>query len=184
MPVKKEIRSYVREYRKNSIDSKKEKLIIESLLSFDKFISADVIFCYASLSGEISTDYIIVKALNQNKKVALPRCIDNNGKMEFFYINCLDDIKEGSFGVREPDLNENNIATATENSLIIVPAMAFDKNGYRVGYGKGYYDRYLEKCLAVSVGLCYNDLVINIDDKNVFDKSVDYLITETKITEC
>lgn len=155
-----------------------DKKIVDIFLQCDEYINAKQILCYVSLSDEISTDYLINTALSDNKKVAVPLCLDSNGTMDFFYINSLDDLHIGSFGVREPKQNDNNKVTDFEKALIVVPALSYDENGYRIGYGKGYYDRYLQIHSLNSVGLCYNSFVLKKVPTNQYDKPVDFVVTE------
>lgn len=93
------------------------------------------------------------------------------------------DLHVGYFSILEPDINTCKFCDINEltNFLCIVPALAFDLNGYRVGYGKGYYDRFLKKYKCKTVGFCYEmDLVKSIN-KNQYDLPVDLILTEKRI---
>lgn len=171
---------------RHSIENKENisKNICETLLSSKLYINSKTLLCYAAINDEINTDYIIEKALIDNKIVALPYCVDSNGTMEFYIIESFDDLKTGSFGVREPNINKCRKLVDFSNSIIIVPALCFDKNGYRLGYGKGYYDRFLEKHSFISIGLCYNSLVKNEIPINRYDLPVNYVITEKQVISC
>lgn len=155
-----------------------DKKIIDNFIKSNEYINAEQILCYVSLDDEISTDYLINKAIIDGKKVAVPLCLDNMGTMEFFYIKSLNDLHIGSFNVREPNNDDNKRVINFENALIVVPALAFDNYGYRIGYGKGYYDRYLQIHSLNSVGLCYNSFVLNEIPTNQYDVSIDCVITE------
>lgn len=157
--------------------------IASKLIETDEFKNASQILLYMALDDEINIDALVDFARIKGKSVAVPYCVNNNGDMEFYYINTLDDLVVGSFGVREPNIDICKKVTDFDKSIIIVPGIAFDTNGYRLGYGKGYYDRFLQNHTLISFGLCYNSLVLNqlpIDD---FDKSVDYIITETRLID-
>lgn len=173
-------------FKRRQIGNKCEisKEVSKKLSSLKLYNDCDTILCYASLEDEISTDRIIANALKDGKIVALPYCIDNEGNMEFYLINSLDDLKIGTFGVREPDINKCKKLSPNENALIIVPALCFDKRGYRIGYGKGYYDKYLQNHPLISVGLCYNSLVFNEIPSSEYDAPVNYIITESQIIDC
>lgn len=179
-----ELRQIYKDKRK-SIDDKqfRDNAIIENLLKSEMFIDARTVYCYVSVDNEISTDAIINTALNLGKTVAVPYCVDNNGFMEFYRINSISDLKSGSFGIREPDISICDKCSEYENALCIVPALCFDKAGNRIGYGKGYYDRFLEKFTSVSIGLCYNDNVLDFIPANDYDMQVDYIITEKGIID-
>ncbi|MGN1122771.1 MAG: 5-formyltetrahydrofolate cyclo-ligase [Eubacterium sp.] len=179
MQVKSELRKSFKELRK-SIDNKScaDKLICDNLLNSELYSKADTVLFYAALEDEINTDYAMLCALNAGKRIALPRCINSFGEMEFYYIQSLDDLICGHFNVREPDINKCSRVTDFSNSICIVPAVSFDKNGYRLGYGKGYYDRFLKKYTSLSIGLCYNKLITDELPIGEFDVPVNYIISE------
>ncbi len=101
--------------------------------------------------------------------------------MDFYLINSLDDLKEGTFGVREPDTSKCKKLTDYSNSLIIVPGICFDESGCRIGYGKGYYDIFLKKYPFISVGLCYNSFVLEELPANEHDENVNIIVTDKRI---
>lgn len=177
------------EYRKILKSKRKEikqkcnldRRICMSFLHTELYKNTSCVFAYAALNDEINTDLIISTALDDNKKIALPYCTDKDGNMSFYYINSFDDLITGSFGIREPDITKCKIAMPDDNALIIVPGLSFDRFGYRLGYGKGYYDRVLEKFTFISVGLCYNTLIEEKLPVGRYDKKVNYLITEDNI---
>ena len=168
MQVKNELRKKYKEIRKN-VENRNEKntLINDFLCNSDCFKNCDTVLFYAALSDEVNLDFSIKYAIDNNKKVALPVCIDNNGKMQYYYIDSLNDIEIASFGVREPNVNKCKEVDDFSKSICIVPAIAYDKFGYRLGYGKGYYDRFYllitEYALACNMMNLYakNYLLIN-----------------------
>lgn len=151
--------------------------IFNTVINSDIFKKADTIYAYASIGSEVETYRIIDYALKQRKKVALPYCIPNTALMDFYYISSVNHLKKGAFGVPEPDPNCNPKAE-NKNSLIFVPALAFDKNGMRMGYGKGYYDRFLTDFTGIKIGLCYSKCISRCILHNHFDRCVDYIITD------
>lgn len=185
MSIKSELRKSVK-LERSRIEGKDNISIAVAnrLLSSKLYKDTSIILCYASLKDEINTDLIIQKALKDNKLVALPYCVDDNGKMEFYIIKSFDDLKLGSFGVREPDIDKCKKLEYFDNSIILVPALCFDKKGYRLGYGKGYYDRFLENYPFISIGLCYNSLVKNEIPIDRYDLPVDFIITEKQVISC
>ena len=90
---------------------------------------------------------------------------------------------ENSYGIYEPE--EGDVIAAEELDLVFVPLLAFDKDGFRVGYGKGFYDRFLKKCCSnvITVGFSYFEPVDKIEDRNQFDVPLNYCITPQKIYE-
>lgn len=180
MQIKKELRKTLREKRKN-MDKKlqKDEFIRENLICSDLYLDAKQVLFYACLDDEINIDECIADALLLGKKAALPVCIDEQGNMEFYYINSLSDLKIGFFGVREPDTEKCEKVTDFSDSVCIVPAIAYDKNGYRLGYGKGYYDRFLKNNSLISVGVCYNELIEDNLPQDEYDVSVNYIVTQS-----
>lgn len=155
-------------------------LIADTFLSTDLYKKAEVLLLYCSVGSEVSTDKIFSKALNDNKRVAFPLCLDNNGVMDFYYVNDISDLEEGMYGIKAPK-SACEKYTKRENTLCIVPGLSFDKRGYRLGYGKGYYDRFLEKFNGISIGLCFDAMLEDALPTDKFDKKADYLVTDKKI---
>ncbi len=184
MQIKSELRSEFKKQRSNLLNKEEKSLeICNIFLNSDTYKNADIVLCYSSVNDEVNTDLIIKKSLKDGKITALPRCINNNGVMKYFVINSVSDVKKGMFGISEPDINCKELIDFN-NSVCIVPALSFDKHGYRLGYGKGFYDRFLENYSFISVGLCYNDLIVSNLPKNEFDRKVDAVISENGIFFC
>lgn len=181
MQIKKELRIKLKQKRKNISDKAlQDKMICDNLLACSAYIDAKAVLFYAALDDEINIDKCIENAFLNGKRVALPVCLDSGGNMKFYYINSLDDLSVGHFGVREPDINECNEVLDFTDSVCIVPAIAYDKNGYRLGYGKGYYDRFLQNYAFASIGLCYNELITDNLPIGEYDVPVNYIITQDR----
>ena len=158
----------------------KEKLdsdIISRFMRTYQYKNTDTILCYVSTHMEVDTHFLIKKALEEGKKVAVPKCRPESVSMDFYYINSFEDLEKGTFGVLEPIENKCKIF-AGDSSICIVPGLAFDYAGYRLGYGKGYYDRFLNNYSQTTIGICYNDCVRQRLSHGKFDIPVDLLITE------
>lgn len=140
----------------------------------------DTVLCYVSTDIEVDTRDIIKRLWDSGKRVAVPRCENLEGDMSFFYINSFDDLETGSFCIPEPK-KDCELFTDCKPTLCIVPAFLFDENGYRLGYGKGYYDRFLSKYKGTAIGICYD---INIK-KNLYhgkyDRNVSLVVTDKRI---
>ena len=181
MQIKSELRRFYREKRKNLSDKEtKDRQICECFLNSQLYKNARTLLCYAALKDEINTDSIIEKALEDGKRVALPRCSDLNGNMEFYYIKSLSELSCGSFGIREPDPDTCEKVQDFSDCVCLVPALSFDESGYRLGYGKGYYDRFIKKFIIISVGLCYNEFLRDTLPVEMHDEAVDYIATESE----
>ena len=182
--VKINLRLRYRGIRENMDAEKKGEMdstIQSRLLSLREYSKADTIFTYVSKKIEVDTIGLISAALLNHKLVAVPRCVPNTYDMEFYYINSLKDLEKGSFGVLEPIVQKCSIVTDYSKGLCVVPGLSFDAQGYRLGYGKGYYDRFLSQFSGTTVGICYTSCVQWNLPHGYYDKPVDLLITEKYI---
>lgn len=136
---------------------------------------------YVSTSIEVDTHRIIRRALEDGKRVAVPRCIPDTREMEFYYIDSLEELKPGSFGVYEPDPCPEKLVTDLSHGLCIIPAFCYDYVGYRLGYGKGYYDRFLPRFGGSLIGICYSACVRRHLPHGRFDRPAELLVTENYI---
>lgn len=183
--MKNELRRKYRELRK-SIDNKNQKDfdICLNFLNSDLYKNSKQILCFSSLDGEISTDLIISQTLKDGKALALPACTDGCGNMRFYKVKSIDELISGYFGIKEPDTEKCPLICDFSSSVCVVPAFCFDKSGFRLGYGKGYYDKFLKKFTSASVGLCYNDFIEEKLPADEYDVPVDYIITQNNIFCC
>lgn len=153
--------------------------IFESVVNREEYINADVVLAYVSFSSEVDTHFLIQHALKNGKKVAVPKVFDNN-EMRFFYINSLEELKPGAFGILEPEPVSEMIIDNNKKYVILLPGVAFDGDKNRLGYGGGYYDRYLAKYPFIyKIMLAYE--LEKVEDKlptNEYDVKSDIIITE------
>ncbi len=157
-----------------------EKEIFERVISLDEFADCDALLTYISVGSEVNTRQIIDYALQIGKKVAAPVCF-GEGKMSFYYISSLAETKLGRCGVYEPTGDIKNLAQPTARSLCLVPGVAFDRGGFRLGMGGGYYDRFLASHSMITAGLCFESCVCEKLPRESYDKNVFYLITDERI---
>lgn len=181
MPLKSELRRIFRDKRRNITDkTEKDKKICRNILESDLYRNANQVLCYYPLEAEIDTRLIISSALADKKRLALPYCVDTNGNMEFYYINSFKELRQGSYDIMEPDIEVCEKVSDFSGSICIVPGFSFDKKGYRLGYGKGYYDKFLKKFTFNSIGLCYNNFLSNALPAENHDTAVNFIATENK----
>ena len=168
--------------KRDSLENREKlsDIIADKFLSSDLYSKAEVLLLYYSAGSEVSTEKVFAQALKDNKKVAFPICLDSNGVMDFYYVKDSSDIEEGMYGIKAPKKTCEKY-TDSKNSLCVVPALAFDRCGYRLGYGKGYYDRFLERFSGTSVGFCFEEMLQDELPRKFFDKKTDYLITDKMI---
>lgn len=177
MQIKSLLRQELLEARKLVSEEKRGELSLktaERLFSTEEFKRAESVFCYINKKEEIYTDGIVSYALLSGKKVAAPFCRGN--EMAFKYITGEKDLEKGAFSVYEPKeyCKDAEIGPYT---ICITPALCFNRRGYRIGYGKGYYDRFFEKNECVKIGLCFEENIRDfVPDER--DKAVDIIVTE------
>ena len=161
------------------------------VMAMEEYKNADTIFIYADYNREVPTSTIIADALKSGKKVALPKVykqdlakeeIDRN-YMKFHYITSMEDLEQGYNGIREPKEELPVADYDTEGSVMIMPLMAFDAKRNRVGYGAGFYDRYLNSHkVAYKIGIAYDEQKVdNIDDSTEYDVRPDVIVTQKAI---
>lgn len=160
----------------------KSKVIVDKVASEPCFLEAETLYCYVSYNQEVMTKSLITLALKSGKRVAVPKVIESEtGKeMEFFYLNSLEELISGYQGIEEPDGTE---AAKDNKALMILPGLAFDEDGNRVGYGGGFYDRYLEKyreACFIKAALAFDFQVVKQLDMEPCDQRVDFIITEAR----
>ncbi len=159
---------------------KKSRAIAKKLLTLPCFENCETLFAYYSYPQEVSTKAIISFAFGAKKRVALPRC-EENGEMRFLFVENETDLERGAFeGVLEPKEGKA-IARATKTSLAVIPALAFGKDGSRLGHGGGYYDRFLSNFDGTAVGLCFGDCLFETLPQDDFDRRVSLVVTENEI---
>ena len=141
------------------------------------FISADTVLCYYSVKGEPDVLPIAKYALNLGKKVAFPISHIEDRMLTFHIVTSLSELTEGAYGIPEPNVKAP-APTVSKNTVCIVPALAFDKNGKRLGYGGGYYDRFLSTFDGVAIGLAYNCFIAQELPTDEYDATMDIIITE------
>lgn len=150
--------------------------VCEAFVKQDFYASAEVIYAYLPYNQEIKTEQIIEQALKDGKKVAVPKVLDD-GLMEFYEINSLDEVSEGAFGIPEP--KGDTPPAEYEKVLMLMPGLAFDEQRNRIGYGGGYYDRYLERNRDkeyTKVALAYPFQVFKVIPSDPHDEKIDHLI--------
>lgn len=183
---KQELRLTCRERRKNMAPDEKlqlDKAISDNVRRLKEYRPARTLLIYMSTPIEVDTVQIIKNAWADGKRVAVPRCIPDSRDMEFHYIDSFDCLSPGTFSVLEPS-PDLPIVTDFSGCLMIVPGMQFDMKGYRIGYGKGYYDRYMVRFTGISAGICYSQELKPFMYHGRYDRQVDIVVTDKRIKTC
>lgn len=127
------------------------------LIATEAFERSDVVLTYLSFGSEVNTRSIVEHCWRIGKRVALPRCVPQSRLMTWHIVESLEELEQNSYGIEEPNpaIHETVILdVCTSDSIALVPALAFDREGFRLGYGGGYYDEFLSNFPGVSIGLC------------------------------
>jgi 5-formyltetrahydrofolate cyclo-ligase len=122
----------------------KSKLITEKLIQTKVWNKARIIATTMSMEHEVNTSFLIQAAWNEDKTIVVPKCIHKTKEMKFYKITSFSDLEKGYFDILEPKVEQCVEIVKDDIDLIIVPGVAYTKEGSRIGYGGGYFDRYLE----------------------------------------
>lgn len=178
---KKEVRQLIKGYRQNLSDEDVEiqsRLIIDRLKKSDIYKDAENVFLYISYNREVDTYMLLSQCLTDGKKVYAPRVLSKTD-MEFYRIMDEHDLVSGYMEIMEPsDACEK---VRTRDGLFIMPGLAFDYDFHRIGYGGGFYDRYLSAGNTfVKVALAFDFQLLDSIPYEEHDLKPDYIITQTQ----
>lgn len=160
--------------------------IMQRVLELPMVKSAKHILCYAGYKSEVITEDLIMALLQIGKQVYLPRV--NGEEMDFYQVKGASDLTQGYKGIPEPSPDCHIIFTKEmweqniEQTIMFLPGAAFSEDGARIGYGKGYYDRYLMKLPCQErIALCYEMQMVDAIPSDAHDIPVTTIVTEEKI---
>ena len=183
--TKHELRKRIESIRDGISKDEKERLdavIAAHLISWEAYRSSKVLFCFVSFRSEIDTRPIIEKSIKLDKIVSVPKINLANGEMRAFIIDDFESCLEpGEYGILEPVSSCRELDYGRLD-LIITPGLAFTSRGERLGYGGGFYDRFIERHSQATIcALAYDRLILNEIPVKEHDVPVDYLITESGV---
>lgn len=151
--------------------------ICAEVLRLPEIERSRTIMTYVSFGGEPDTHMLIRRLTKMGKTVCAPRCDAAAGMMEAFAVSGMDSLAPGAYGILEPKPEQP--VPPEKIDCILVPGCAFGRNFHRIGYGKGYYDKYLPLAArAVTIGLCYELCLVKWLEAEEFDVPVDLIVTE------
>lgn len=168
---------YSKKYRKEA-----EERVCSQIVNSEEFNNASYVFLYMSLPDEFNVQTIMEKSFELNKKVLLPRIIENTNRMDFYLVeskNFENQMKTGSYNIIEPtEINKKiDFAAIEENTFVVVPGRAFTLDGKRLGRGKGFYDLFLSTMKKSPknffCGVCYDFQILEDLPVNQFDIKMD-----------
>lgn len=155
----------------------KSKVIFQKIIKSKAYENADLILAYIDAKGEVKTKALLEHAWSSNKMVAVPKV--HGDFMEFYIIESYEDLESGCFGIKEPVESCRKITELTDDTLVIMPGVAFDKSGNRIGYGKGYYDKYFSRYPDVyKIAVAYSFQIVPDAYAKGHDMKADCVLTE------
>lgn len=175
------LREYARGFRNDlSADRKKamDAMLSQSIINSELYRSNSVILAFYPLKKEPDILPVISDALKSGRKLFLPKT-GPGCAMRFYAVDSPGGLVKGNFGIMEPSGGE--AYDAKYGGLCLVPGLVFDRRGYRAGYGKGFYDRFLPSFMGVSAGICYEGLFFEHINQDIYDARVDLIYTERRI---
>lgn len=177
MEKKQQIRAELKKKR-NTLTSEQHKsysrIICEKIWNIIEKEKTEIVYCYYPLGNEADVLPLAEKALKEGRKVAFPRT--NGETMEFYQVTCLTEFQEGAFHIMEP---LGGYPLDVKNPLVVVPGLGFDKDKNRIGYGKGFYDRYFARFPSCrKIGAAYEAQIIDYIPTDKYDTKMDIIITE------
>jgi len=189
-----EIRKHKIEIRKQHLERRakissevravRDRKICNNILSSAVYRYADIILLYYPVKGEVDVLPVMEAAMAMGKKVAFPRCREQDRSMTFHYVSSTEDFERGAYGLWEPFASLPSfdpLKDGEKNVLCIVPAVVYDRKGYRIGYGGGYYDRFFGVFKPASIGVVYEEFIVKSVPHGRYDISVDVVATERGI---
>lgn len=161
-----------KEYKRSA-----ENSVISSIIALDEFKCADNLLLYYPVKSELNVLPLLSAARESGKTVAFPKCDKQTLTMSFFEARNENDLRLGAYGIKEPS-DDCPKASYDEKTLCIVPAVAFSREGHRIGYGKGFYDKFLSDFSGKSIGITFEALLADTLPYDELDRKLDIIITE------
>jgi len=182
---KKELR-FIYSKKRNSLSYdeiyNRSKKICDIFFDMDIYINSEKIFTYINYKSEFVSSIIIERAFNDNKRVFVPVMSKSFGEMFFLEIKSFDELSANKYGILEPALDFNNVYKPDCKTIIIVPALAFDRKCFRLGYGGGFYDRFLSENKGfLNIGFAFDFQIADEFPHDSFDVPVDMILSEKEI---
>lgn len=159
--------------------------ILASVKKLPMYDQANTIMIYLSYGSEVMTDFIINSAIEEGKNVVVP-AIKNPGDlcMQAVKIMRLEEVNKFVYDIRQPEVIPDDVVVKEDINLVLVPGLAFDLSGNRLGYGKGYYDRWLKDIpLYKTIGLAYDFQITNKLPVGKHDLPIGTIVTEQRIIQ-
>ena len=158
--------------------------ILRNITDSSLYQNADTVLCYVSFGTEADTYPLLKAALHHGKALYVPYCVPGTNILRFYKIESLQELRCGAYGIMEPEPAEDKLFCGAENAVCFVPGLAFSCKGERLGYGRGYYDTFLEHTDIVTVGVCYSFQITEEIPTEPHDKRMDHVCTDDGWFSC
>lgn len=177
--------SAIQKLKKLSDSDKKtiEQQLLHRLIHTNSWINARTVGITVSQGIEWNTTNIIEKAWEEDKTICAPKCYPKQRTMDFYRLQSFQDLEIVYYNLKEPKPIPENKKNKAELDLLIVPGLLFDANGFRIGFGGGYYDRFLSDYKGRTVALTSSFQMVDYIPKESFDIAVDQIVTEKEIID-
>lgn len=160
--------------------------VIDNLQRLSVFNTARTIHTYVAWRDEVDNHALIAELLRQGRTVIVPKVDLAHQRLLHYRIDHFCELRPGAFGILEPHDSSHAVQSLTSDSfdLILVPGVAFDVRGNRLGYGGGYYDRFLQSLTTPTVALAFDRQLVPALPVQSHDRAVQYIVTESRIIHC
>lgn len=184
--MKKALRNSILSQRDAMSDNDRKRLsgtICRSLISLSTYSEAKTVMCFLSFRSEVYTSLIVKNILDSGKRLIVPISDTKTKTLKLSYVKDIDDLAIGTYGILEPRPSSFREASPSDIDLVLVPGACFNLKGYRIGYGGGYYDKFLPNIRkdALSLGLCYDFQIVSSIQPEKHDIPVDIVLTEKRM---
>ena len=165
------------------VRSVKNRMIKEKIFSLPEFLSSHTVLFYASFRSEVETSGMIKESIGSGKRVLLPKVDRENKMLRLYEIKDISELFPGYMGIPEPSLTNELMASPEDVDLVIIPGVAYDYTGNRLGYGAGYYDRLLSetKKKLLVVAPAFEEQIVDMIPAEEHDVKVDIIVTDKRI---
>ena len=169
-----------------AVRKSKDMKIYNRIVSLNE-INAENVCVYVSKDSEADTISVIEQLISIGKAVYAPKSDAISNSMTFYRINSISELSLGAFNVLEPDIKSEKYEKyeySDECDVCIVPALSFDRQGFRLGYGKGYYDRFLKNFKGIKIGICFDEFITDKIPRFDTDIAVDIIVSDNEKILC
>ena len=161
-----------------------QQALERNLFSLPVFSSARTLLLYASMRDEVPTHGLIASLLTAGRRVALPITHEKDKSLTLACLSSIDDLQPAKYGVPEPAAGRRQACPSSSIDVALIPGLAFDMQGHRLGHGLGYYDRFLPSFSCPLIGLAYDAQITPRLPREAHDHPVDFVVSEKRVVVC